>query len=250
MIRRALSVFALVYLASSLQMARADDAANAVLDKAIKALGGEEKLKGAKAITWAAKGTLSFGGNDNPFSTSVTAQGLSQYQGKFSGDFNGNQFEAVTVINGDKGWRKFGDMTMEMDEDALATEKRNIYLRLIPTLILPLKGEGFKAESGGEEKEGDITHNVVKVTGPEGKSFRLYFDKESSLPVKLVATVPDFMGEEYEQTTTYKDFKDFGGIMKATKIEILRDGERLMEENVSEFKAHESVDAAAFKEPE
>ena len=42
---------------------RADDKdPNAILDKAIKALGGEEKLKKAESISWKSKGTITFGG--------------------------------------------------------------------------------------------------------------------------------------------------------------------------------------------
>jgi hypothetical protein len=248
--KRALICAGLVGLLSFLSAARADEPVSAVLDKAIKALGGEEKLAAAKAVTWASKGTIHLGDSENPFTSSATAQGLDQYAGKFSGEFNGMPFEGVTVIDGSKGWRKFAEMTTELDEDGLAMEKRNVYLRLVPTLIVPLKGPGFKTESDGEEKEGDITHNVVKVTATDGKDFRIYFDKESGLPVKVVATVAGFMGDESEQVMRLKDYKDFGGIMKATKLEVTRDGAPFVDETVTEFKSHASVDAGAFKEPE
>ena len=41
----------------------------AIVDKAIKALGGEEKLSKVKAVSWKAKGTITFMGNDNPITT-------------------------------------------------------------------------------------------------------------------------------------------------------------------------------------
>ena len=34
------------------------------------------------------------------------------------GKFGDNDIKGVTVLNGDKGWRKFGDKDMEMDGDA------------------------------------------------------------------------------------------------------------------------------------
>ena len=61
---------------------------------------------------------------------------------------------------------------------------------------------------------------MLKVTGPDGKDFTLCLDKESGLPVKLVAKVLSFQGEEYTSETTYADYKDFGGIKKATKVVI------------------------------
>ncbi|TMQ33295.1 MAG: hypothetical protein E6K70_13850, partial [Planctomycetota bacterium] len=58
--------------------ARADDAKDpqAILDKAIKALGGEEKLSKVKAASWKGKGTINFGGNEMEFTSQTTAQGL------------------------------------------------------------------------------------------------------------------------------------------------------------------------------
>ncbi len=227
-----------------------DKEATAVLDKAIKALGGEEKLSKGKGFSWRAKGVLSFGGSDNDFTTDGTAEGIDHYRSTFSGDFGGNQVEGVSVLNGTKGWRKFNDMSMELEGEALDSEKRSVYLRVAPTLVLPLKGDKFKVISAGEEKAGDVVHNVLKITGPDSKDFRLYFEKESGLPVKLVANVSGFMGEEYEQTTTYKDYKDFGGVQKATKVESKRDGEKFIEETISEFKLLDSVDPKSFAEPE
>ena len=156
----------------------------------------------------------------------------------------------MTVLNGDKGWRKFGDNKMDLDGDALANEKRQIYLQVIPSPLLPLKGKGFKLEAAGEEKVGDKPAVGIKVTAPDGKDFTLYFDKESGLPVKLVAKVVGFQGDEFTQETTYKDYKDFDGIKKATKVESKRDGENFIKSEITEFKVLDKVDPKTFSEPE
>ena len=155
----------------------------------------------------------------------------------------------MVVLNGNKGWRKFGDETMEMDEDALANEKRRIYLQVIPIKLVVLKEKGFKLEAADEQKVGDKPAVGIKVTGPDGKDFTIYFDKESGLPVRLVAKVVGFDGEEYTQETTYKDYKDFDGIKKATKFESKRDGEDFIKSEITEFKVLDKVDAKTFSEP-
>src|SRR5262249_10725168 len=146
-----------------------------------------------------AKGTLSLNGNDNEFMSQATVKGIDHYAGEFEGDFNGNKFKGVTVVRGDKGWRKFGDQTMDLDGEALANEKRNIYLQVVPALLVPLKGKGFKLAKGGEEKVDGKPAVGLKVTGPDGKDFTIYFDKESGLPVRQVARVVGFNGEEFDQ---------------------------------------------------
>ena len=81
----------------------------AVLDKAIKALGGEEKLKKAESITLKTKGTITFGGNDSDFKSNVTLQGLDHLRSEIETEFNGEPRKFVRVLSGDKGWRKFGE---------------------------------------------------------------------------------------------------------------------------------------------
>src|SRR5262249_12109848 len=54
--------------------------AGAVIDKAIKALGGAEKLGAAKAFSWKSKGMLTFGGDDNKISADTTVQGHDHYR--------------------------------------------------------------------------------------------------------------------------------------------------------------------------
>ncbi len=229
--------------------ARADDKdATAVLDKAIAALGGAEKLAKAGTATWKTKGTITLGDNDNPIKTATTVQGLDKHRAEFEGTFNGDEIKGVTVLVGDKGWRKFADNSMELDGDDLANEKRRAYLQAAAT-VLPLKGKGFKAESVSEENVGHKPAVAVKMTGPDGKSFTISFDKESGLPVKLVATVKGFQGEDYTQETTYADYKDFDGIKRPTKTQSKRDGMKFVSVEVSEYKTLDAVPPGTFDEP-
>jgi hypothetical protein len=226
--------------------ARADDKdAKSIVDKAIAALGGAEKLGKVTAFSWKAKGTITFNGNENDFTSQITIKGLDQYRREFGND----QFKGVVVLDGTKGWRKIGDNSSELEGDALASEKRTVYLDVIPITLVGLKGNGFKCEVSGEEKVGDKPAVVLKVTGPDGKDFTLYLDKVSGLPVKQVAKVRGFRGQEYTSETSFADYKDFDGIKKATKIEVKRDGEPFQSWEVTEFKVLDKVDAETFTEP-
>jgi hypothetical protein len=222
---------------------------NQVLDKAIKALGGEEKLSKATALIWKSKGKITIEGNQNEFSTEATVQGLDHYRPVFDGEFNGNKVKGHAVLNGEKGWRKFGDQSMDLDPDAVKNEKRTVYLMVVPATIVPLKSKGFKVESATDETVKGKPAAVLKVTGPDGKDFTLYFDKASGLPVRLVAKVIGFNGDEFNQESTFSDYKDFGGIKKASKTSIKHDGEDFLEAEVTEFKVLDKVPADTFAEP-
>jgi hypothetical protein len=237
------------YVCMLASLTRADDTAevNAILDKAITALGGEEKLSKAKANSWKAIGKMRFGENESVMTIDVTMQGLDHSRRVFEGEFGGNQVRGVTVLAGDKGARKFGDNQSEMDAAAIANEKRAIYLAVVPLTVLPLKTKEFKVAPAGEEKVGDKPAVGVKATGPDGKDFTLYFDKQSGLPAKQVAKVTGFRGsDEYTQETTFSEFKEMGGIKKATKIVTKRDGQPFQELQITEFKVLDRVDPATF----
>jgi hypothetical protein len=252
MTRRIGLVLVMALVAGLCSPARAAEApdANAILDKAIKALGGEEKLSKLKVISWKTKGTVTFGGNDNEISTQSTVQGLDHARLEFEGEFGGNPVKGVTVLAGDKGWRDLGGNRTELDKDALANAKQTVYLILVSVTILPLKGKEFKVEAIDEEKVGDKSAAGIKATGPDGKELRLYFDKESGLPVKMVAKVVGFMGDEFTQETTFSDYQEMGGIKKATKVQAKRDGEKFLDQQITEFKVLDEVDAKTFAEPQ
>jgi hypothetical protein len=227
----------------------ADPKVEEILSKAIKAQGGEEKLSKAQAATWKTKGKLTIQGNENDMSVVATVQGLDQFYTEFEGDFGGNKFKGITVLNGDKGWRKFGDMVMEMDADAVSNEKRMIYLGMATTNPTILKAKGFKLEPAADDTVDGKPAVGLKVTGPDGKDFTIHFDKESGLPVKQVAKVSGWMGDEYTQEALYGDYKDFNGIKKATKLTLKRDGDEFVKQEITEFKCLEKVPTETFAEP-
>jgi hypothetical protein len=226
-----------------------DEMARATIDKAIRALGGEEKLGKIEAFTWKSKGNFVIGGNENTFTGRVTVQGLDLYRSEFEGKFNAEILKGVTVLKHDKGWRKFGDQVIEMDGKQLANEKRSIYLTIVPITLVPLKNKKFGIGSASEEKVGDKPAVAIQATGPDGKDFTIYFDKGSGLPIKVVAKVIGFVGEEFTIETSFADYKEFDGIQKATKIETKRDGEKVLEAELTEFKVVNKVDTTAFNPP-
>jgi hypothetical protein len=235
-------------------LARDDDNdANAILDKAIRAIGGEARLKKAKAIAWKAKGKSLQDGNEHPFTNETIVQGLDLLRMEWEDDINGNRVPGLTVLNGSKGWRKTGDNATKLDitvleGDRLANQKRNLYLLVIPITLVPLKEKGFQIRPAGEVKVGDNPSVGLHVTGPDGKNFNLFFDKKSRLAVKLEVRMGS-QGKEFTQETIFGDYKDFDGIKRATRLERRRDGAKILEQEITEFRVLENVDPATFAEP-
>src|SRR5260370_42483180 len=106
--------------------------------------------------------------------------GIDQFH--FEGPVPSNKL--VTVIAGEKGWWRIGDRTTALSKEALADEKRKVYLQVVPITLVQLKGKDFKLEVAREEKGDGKPAAGLKVTGPDKKDFTLYFDKDSGLPVR------------------------------------------------------------------
>jgi hypothetical protein len=230
-------VVALTSLGSAVQ---ADDS-NAIIEKAIKAFGGREKLEKLHVTEVKTKGTINIGGNEGPFSGQAIVQGLDHYRMQFEGEFAGNKITGMTVVNGNKGWKKFGDDVAPLDKDALRNEQRMLYLQLAVSNPNLLTSKGFKVIKADK--------GAITATGPDGKEFTIHYDATTGLPTKLVATVLGFTGEENKQETTYSDYKDFDGIKRATKTVTKRDGEPFLKQNLVEFKVVGKVDAKTFNQP-
>jgi hypothetical protein len=220
-----------------------------VLDKAIKALGGEKNLAKVKAATWKTKGKFYIMDNENEFISESAYQAPNRYRGQFEGEFMGNKIKAVTVVDGDKGWRHFMDETNELDKDGLANEKRNISFQWVPTAILPLRDKAYKLEAIDAEKVDGKAAAGIKVTAKDGKSFKLYFNKESGLPVKLAAKTVGFGGDEFDLEVFFSDYKEVQGIKKAMKIVQKRNGDKMMEQTITEFKIKDKLDDKLFAKP-
>ncbi len=226
-----------------------DQDPKAIVEKGIKALGGEENLKKARIVTWKVKGKIYFGENENPVTTELTVEGLDHYRSQIEGKFGDNDFKGVIILQGEKGWSKFGDDLMPLDKDRLGNEKRMVYLNVIPATLLPLKSDGFKLEALADEKVGDKPAAVIKVTPPDKKDFTLYFDKETGLPLKIKAVVVGFDGNEFTMESSYSEFKELGGIKKATKVVSTRDGDKFFDQEITEYKPIDKAPAGSFDEP-
>jgi hypothetical protein len=216
--------------------AQDDEQSQAVLNKAIKALGGAEKLQ-AKILTWKVK--------DPDRTGQITVQNPDQIRYEQSIADQGKTIKSLTIINGDKGWSQIDDKVTTLKGEELLSSKHWLYKQVIPVTILPLKGKGFKLKAVGEQKVDGKPAVGIQVTPPgvkTGGEFTLYFDKESGLPAKMIEKIDygDGIGENI-----FADYKEFDGIKKAMKIQ-MKPGDTI---HISEFKVLDKVDARIFSEP-
>ena len=123
---------------------RADDAdtAKAIIEKAIKAAGSEEKLAKLKAATMKFKGIIHQPDMNISFTGEIVSQGADQTRVVIQADVNGQAFTITEVLNRDKGWKKEQDAAKEMSADELKEAQNGANENWIASLV-PLKDKAL-----------------------------------------------------------------------------------------------------------
>jgi hypothetical protein len=228
-------------------LTRAEDP-QTILDKAIKATGGEEKLAKPKAVTWKGKGTFYGLGQPLEFTGEWFIQPPDKMKSQSEFEFGGVKALRTTIFHGDKGWIRMGETLEDMNEDQVVEAKADMYAGRVATLV-PLKSKDFTLAPLGEEKVNGQDAVGIKVSSKGHGDINLYFDKSSGLLVKSQRRIKDMDGQETDQETLNSDFKDVDGIKHAAKITINRDGKKYVELEVSEYKFVDKLDDSLFAKP-
>ena len=232
-------------------LARAQDAgALALLDKAVKATGGEAKLAKLQALTLKGQGKIFDMGMEIPFTATFYTLGVDQ--GRIVTELNqaGNKITEIRVINKDKGWTKDNQQpTQAMNKDTLTEEKESLYFNYITTLA-PLKGKDYKLVGLAETKIDDKPALGLGITHKDHRTVKLWFDKETGLLVKSERRVKDpENGKESTEEVLFGNYKEFDGIKIATKYTIKAMGKTTAEMDVTDAKPAEKLDATLFDKP-
>jgi hypothetical protein len=222
--------------------------AKALLDKAMKAMGGQVKL--AKLNTVSAKGRLSGSpdGEEIAVNFDGTWQGMSQYRAEFEVQVGGNNFKGALVVNGDKGWLKKGDNT-EDAPDGVATFIQNVfYAGRMPQLLPAFTDKAYKLTPTGEVQVGTQAALGLSISHNDRKDVSLFFDKDKGLPIKSEIRLADPKGKEITMEYLYSDYKDYGGVKLCSKIALKLDDKDFTIE-LSDLKAVDKVDDSQFDRP-
>jgi len=229
----------------------ADDAdtIKAVLDKGIKALGGEEKIAKYPGLMLKGSGKFYEGDKNYAFSGTWYTQGLDKSRTTITVvDIKGEKSVEITVVNGAKGWVK-GDDTKELDKEALGEEKENLYFNWVTSLV-PLKGKEYKLTLLGESKVNDKPAVGITVASKGHRDIKLFFDKDSGLLVKAERKVRDLENKkDVTEEVVFGDYKDVDGLKVAMKYQSKWDGKNRADAEMSEAKVYEKVDAKWFEKP-
>lgn len=239
--------------------------ANAILDKYLQAIGGQERLATLKSF--AAKGTsVGFGGFGGGGHVQIFAKFPDQRATFIDFPDDPQRGNSIRTYNGREGWMQSPLTVLTEFElaggdldgariDALFSFPSQIKQVLsnlkvsLPATISDLPGPSSQTgqDKGTEAVGQDRLVNVVQGTGPRGLLVTLYFDQNSGLLVRMVRYGKSPIGRAPTQVD-YGDYRDVGGIKMPFRILFAWLGGRDAIQ-LSDVQANVPIDAARFGRP-
>jgi hypothetical protein len=222
----------------------------AIIDKALEANGGADKLAKYPAHTSKANGKFYGMGEAIDFTMEIAVQ---EKQFRFGMDMRimGFDLKVIAVVNGDKGWGKVNDDVKDMPADELAEHKEQMHMQAVVSL-LPLKNKDYKLAALGDVKVGEQLAIGVRVSKDGRRDVNLFFDKAKGQLVKSEYVIKDIVSsgdKEITQTNFYSDYKEFQGTRQPTRVLIERDGKKFVEAQMTEIQLSEKLDNSIFDRP-
>lgn len=228
--------------------ARAQDNPAAVIDRAVKAYGGEENLAKFKARQNKTKGTLHIG-NGISFTQEVYYQAPGQIKEIMVAEVNGKKSTIVTLLNGDKGSIFVDGQPQEVNDKVLAELKEAAHLARVSRFV-GLKDKTYELSVLPEIKLEGKPAVGIKVSAKGLRDIQLYFDKDSGLLVKSDRKALDIKSDQLVmEESHFAVFKDIDGLKTPTQVTVYRDGKKFMEANATDIKHLERLDDNIFAKP-
>lgn len=223
--------------------------AMSIVDRAIKAHGGAEKLNAA-GQSWKANGKMMMGGADMPYSIEYFVLFPGKVRFDMDMDQGGQKVKLVVATNGKTAWQQAMGQVMDMPKEKLDEFHNTVYVMSLGRL-LPLKEKGVTLTPLGESKHGDQTLVGLKVSQPNQRDVSMFFDKSTGLLTKTISKVKDeFQGwKDATQEAIFTGYHDKDGRKVFNKLTLNRDGKPFIVEEISDQKILAKVDPAMFEKP-
>jgi hypothetical protein len=237
--------------------------AQAILDKAIKAVGGEERLTKLTSFTVKTRCKYCFheGGTgiqtvhlSYDSSRRVRMESTLVYELTKA---NVQDANIDFIINGSEAWVSLNGKPRAMSEEEAARQmefldrslRSDLGIRQLPLL----KGKGYNLTPLGDSKIGDHRSVGIKVSREGQSDIRLYFDKDTGLPVKRSSLRKEPAKTKNPSTKVevlFDNYKETGGIKYPAKLTFLEDDREVRTEEITEFTIVEKFDEKTFAKPE
>ena len=244
------SVFCLLSLAAPVHADPAADA-KAILDDALKAMGGADKLAKLPATTLRSKGTLVV--NDQKFEYADTweLQAPDRFRWDLTVQLNQREIPLTFVVTDKASWTQAGTgKARERSADESRMLRVDCRAILLAHSLPALQEKGTELAPLGELKINDRAAVGLKVSRKGWPDADLFFDKETHLPVKMETRFKETKdGPDVAHIFTFGEYKESDGVKYFSRVKLYRDETRILDMEVTELKRLDKIDDGRFAKP-
>jgi len=223
----------------------------AVIERAIKAAGGEDRLARVTAGRSKGRGTVAVGGQIVPMTVETVFQVPDKFRQVQQVEVRGGTVVVTQTVAGSKGWMSVQGEVQPLEGDLLRSFREECYASQVETLVPLLREGGYTlsmlsyVELGGRRVVG------VRVAAAGHNDIDLYFDRDSYLPVRTDRPIVDADTlKEVASEVVYSDIRETDGLKWPGRMVVNQRGRKVMEVVITEFKRLDKVDPRVFARPE
>lgn len=229
--------------------ALAQDSARNVVEKAVNAHGGKDKMARYTAVRTTTEGTTRVGGHAATFVAQSAAQLPGQMRNELTIDVAGVKISTLQVLNGDKGWVRVMGETQEVSGVTLAELQESLYAAGVESLTPLLDDSAYVLTSLPGRDVGKRPAVGVRIASKGHPDIDLFFDKKTGLLAASQRRSLSADGRDVTLETIYQDYKTFDEVKVATHLVVQHDGEKVMEGKVRAIRFIEKLDKREFVKP-
>lgn len=241
---RTLSVLLAVCLSGA--GARADGLAERVVERALRAHGGESALAKTRTMIRSETGNLNFSGDNVAFSCEITTDLPDRY--RLEVELGPQKIRQTVVVSRDQGWQVSGGVTIEMDRKLHAESREEGYVLWLTTLVPLRREKGIQLTTAPAVKVDNQLAAGVKVSLKGRDDINLYFDEKTGLLARMTRKTT-VAGLTAEKEYLFGEYKEFEGAKLPMKRQELMNGRKYMEGKVGGYRFPARVDDKSFAKP-
>ncbi|HEU5059803.1 MAG TPA: pitrilysin family protein, partial [Kofleriaceae bacterium] len=225
---------------------KAEAAARAVLEAALAAKGGADKLAAVKSLSWKGKATLNLPNGKVPAQVEKRFVAPDKLRLDMVIEMGGAKMSITTALAGDIGWaqerRPDGSRTIDFPASEVEAGKAQIW-RDQDFVLLRHREKGATVAPLDDVDLDGVKHHAIRVTAADGKTVVLLVDKKNK---RLGGMTYEEQGVSAEER--FGNYKAVNGVQVAQSRRT-KSAQVDLDTQVTDIQINPPIDAGIYKKP-
>jgi hypothetical protein len=227
----------------------AQESARAVIERAVAAHGGREKLTRVRADRVRLRGVLQVGASRVPFTNEVIVQLPRHYRSVVEVHVGSRPQTVVHVLSGDEASITVDGQPQVISAAHRAQLRQTLELDSAMRLVPLLNNPDYRLTHLGTFQMQGREVVGIRVQGKGQRDLKMYFDMHNGLLVKAEHLLDGIGGKDVHQEVYYSAYREAGGYLRPGRLAAYRDGKKIMEAELIEAVPLENVSPGTFQHP-